>query len=66
MSNHKKNKHGLNLNHSQHVDIPPMIHESVIIPSNNVPVRGSYFIIDMKQKGVILHDITLQFQVSKK
>ena len=64
MSNHRKSKHGLNLHHSQHVDIPKMKHETVIVPENNVPVWGSYFIIDFKEKSVLLHDIALQFNVS--
>ena len=41
-----------------------MKHESVIVPSTSQPSFGSYFIIDFKEKGVLLHDISLQFTVS--
>ena len=64
MSNHRKARNGLNLHHTQHFDIPPMKHETVIVPSVSQPAFGSYFIIDFKEKHILLHDIALQFTVS--
>ena len=64
MSHHKRDKRGLNLHHTQHIDLPELIHETSIVPSTSQPAFGSYFIIDFKQKGVIIHDLGLEFRVS--
>ena len=63
-SHHKRDKRGLNLHYSQHVDIPDFRHETVIIPSTSAPNWGSYFILDLKEKGCIIHDLALQFTAS--
>ncbi len=41
-----------------------MKHESIIIPSTSAPSWGGYFVIDFRERNCILHDITLQFNVS--
>ena len=64
MSNFLVNKHGLNVNASQHVNLPHMKHESIIVPSTSAPSWGGYFVIDFRERNCILHDITLQFNVS--
>ena len=64
MSNFVINKQGLNVNASQHVNLAPMKHESIIVPSTSAPSWGSYFVIDFRERNCILHDLVLQFQVS--
>jgi hypothetical protein len=61
---HKKDNKGLNVKHTQHSDIPHMKHETVITPSISQPQFGSYFIIDFKEKGCLIHNIGLEFIVS--
>jgi hypothetical protein len=61
---HKRDKKGLHIPHSQHVDIPDLKHETVIIPSTSAPSWGSYFIFDCKEKGAIIHDLGIQFVAS--
>ena len=64
MSHFIVNKHGHNVPHSQHVHIPHMKHESVIIPSTSAPSWNGYFVIDFRERNCIVHDLVLQFQVS--
>ena len=64
MSHFKINKHGHNVAHSQHIDIPHMKHESVITPSTSAPTWGGYFVIDFRERNVVLHDLILQFNAS--
>ncbi len=64
MSSFLVNKQGLNIAHSQNVNLPQMKHESVIIPATSAPAWGSYFVIDFRERNCILHDLTLQFNVS--
>ena len=64
MHHHKKDKRGLNLPHSQHIEMPDFRHETIIIPSTSQPSWGSYFIFDCKEKGVMLHDLGIQWTVS--
>ena len=64
MSNFVVNKHGHNVSHSQHSNLPHMKHESIIVPSTSAPSWGGYFVIDFRERNVVLHDIVLQFNVS--
>ena len=64
MSHFVINKHGHNVAHSQHINLPHMKHESIIIPSTSAPTWGGYFVIDFRERNCILHDLTLQFNVS--
>jgi hypothetical protein len=64
MSNFVVNKQGLNVQASQHINLPQMKHESIIVPSTSAPSWGGYFVIDFRERNCILHDITLQFNVS--
>ena len=58
-------KHGLNVAGHQQDAIPQNLkHEIFIIPSTNQFAFGSMGIIDIKEKGIILHDLMLQFNVS--
>lgn len=53
---------GLNLRVNQTVALPSGLrHEIMTQPSSSIPVFGSYFTIDIKEKNVILSNITLQF-----
>ena len=65
MSHFVINKHGHNAAHSQHINLPHMKHESIIIPSTSAPTWGGYFVIDFRERNCILHDLTLQFNVSQ-
>ena len=64
MSHFVINKHGHNVAHSQHINLPDMKHESIIIPSTSAPSWGGYFVIDFRERNCILHDIVLQFNIS--
>ena len=64
MSNFVVNKQGLNVQASQHINIPQMKHESIIVPSTSAPSWGGYFVIDFRERNCILHDLVLQFNVS--
>ena len=58
-------KNGLEVTASQSRGTPPgLSHEVIIIPSTNIPVYGSMFIVDIREMNVILHNITLQFNIS--
>lgn len=39
-------------------------HETVIIPSSSAPGFGSYFTIDIREKNLLLNNVTLQFTTS--
>ena len=41
-----------------------MKHESIIIPSTSARTWGGYFVIDFRERNSILHDLTLQFNIS--
>ena len=59
-------KGGLNVAGHQTDAIPQNLkHEIFIIPSTNTFAFGSMGIIDIKEKGILLHDIMLQFNVSQ-
>ena len=61
----KKFRNGLNLNESQTEGAPSGLkHEIIIVPSTNTPSYGSMFIVDLREQMVILHNITLQFNLS--
>ena len=61
----KKFRHGLNLNESQTEGTPTGLkHEIIIVPSTNTPSYGSMFILDLRLDNQILHNITLQFNLS--
>ena len=64
MSHFIVNKHGHHVQHSQHINVPHMKHESIIIPSTSNPTWGGYFVIDFRERNCVLHDLTLQFNVS--
>ena len=66
MSHFVVNKHGLNIAHSQHISLPQMKHESIIIPSTSAPTWGGYFVIDLRERNCILHDLVLQFNKNTK
>jgi hypothetical protein len=53
---------GLYLTADQAVDVPAGLkNESVIIPSTSSPSWGGYFTCDLKEKPVIVKNLTLQF-----
>jgi len=59
-------KHGLNVAGHQTDALPQNLkHDIFIIPSTNTFAFGSMGIIDIKEKGILLHDIMLQFNVSQ-
>ena len=39
-------------------------HETIIIPSTSQVAFGSYYVFDFKEKGLLLHDVALNFNVS--
>lgn len=45
-------------------DYAPKRSETVIIPSTTQPAFGSMFMIDYKELNVLVHDLTLQFNMS--
>ena len=53
MSHFVVNKHGLNIAHSQHISLPQMKHESIIIPSTSAPTWGGYFVIDFRERNCL-------------
>jgi len=56
MSSFVVNKHGHNVAQSQHINVPHMKHESIIIPSTSAT--------DPRERNCVLHDLILQFDVS--
>ena len=56
---------GFNLPASQSVALPSGLkHETLIIPSSSNPAWGSMFNIDIREKNVILNNVTLQMALS--
>ena len=57
---------GLNLSDTQSKIAAPsnLKSEFVIIPSTSAPNFGSYFIIDIRERNVIISDILLNFNIS--
>ena len=56
---------GFHLPASQSVTIPGGLkHETLIVPSSSFPAWGGFFTIDIREKNIILNNITLQFQTS--
>lgn len=56
---------GLNLPISQAVSIPGGLkHETLIIPSSSLPSWSGFFTIDLREKNILLHNITLAFTTS--
>jgi hypothetical protein len=56
---------GLNLPASQSVSIPAgMKHETLIVPASSIPSWGGFFTIDIRERNILLHNITLQFTTS--
>ena len=54
----------LNLPVSQAISLPSELkHEIMIIPASSNPSFGGFFTIDIREKNVILNNITLQFQL---
>ena len=39
-------------------------HETLIVPASAIPAFGSYFTIDIREKNIVLNNITLQFVAS--
>ncbi len=55
---------GLNLPQRQVFTVPANLKSKVgIIPSTSIPNWGSYFIFDVKERNVIISDITLNFNI---
>ena len=61
----RDNSSGLNLSAVQSVAIPKnMRNEILIIPATSTPTFGSVFIVDIKEKNVILSDLVVQLNLS--
>jgi len=55
----------LNIPSTQHTNVETMRHETIITPSTSNPSWGGYFIIDLKEKNCIIHNLTLRFSASQ-
>ena len=55
---------GLNIPASQYTNLEKMRHETIITPSTSNPSWGGYFIIDLKEKNCMIHNLTLRFSAS--
>lgn len=66
MTHHKrvKSRHGHNIPAHQHSDMPPMKHETLIIPSTSQPQFGGYYILDFKEKNCYLHNFSIMYNVT--
>lgn len=64
MNKHIVSKAGKFVPPHQYSEIPKSKHENVIIPSTSAPSWGGYFVFDIKDKNIRLHDLILQFNVS--
>ena len=54
-----------NLPSSQAISLNPNIrHETLIIPASSIPAFGSYFTVDIRERNMLNHNITLQFVAS--
>ena len=59
-----QHKNGLNLTQFQSVTAPTNVKNQImIIPSVSMPIWGGVFNIDIKEKNILLNNITLQFNV---
>ena len=54
----------LNIPALQHTNVENMRHETIITPSTSNPSWGGYFIIDLKEKNCMIHNLTLRFSAS--
>ena len=62
VAGNRVNTEGYNLPASQAVTLTRnMKHEILIIPASTVPSFGSTFNIDIKEKNILFHNLTLQF-----
>ena len=62
---HRVKTGGLNLPVTQAISLPAsQKHETLIIPASSTASFGSYYTIDIREKGVLLHNLTLQFNYS--
>ena len=62
VAGNRVNTEGYNLPASQAVTLTRnMRHEILIIPASTVPSFGSTFNIDIKEKNILFHNLTLQF-----
>lgn len=65
MSKTKTAKRGFNIPHHQHNgDYVPQKTEVVTIQSSSVPLWGNSFTIDVREKDVLVRELTLQFNLS--
>lgn len=56
---------GLNLRTTQSISLPSdQRHETLIVPSSSMPSWGGFFTVDIREKNIILNNITLQMVVS--
>jgi len=56
----------LNLPAKQAISLPSGIrHELMFFPATSTPAWGSYFTVDLKSPGVLLHNLTLQFNLGQ-
>lgn len=56
---------GINVSEVQASTTPAgLVHEILQIPSSSLPVLGSYFVCDIKTKGVILHNFALNMNMT--
>ena len=54
-----------NLPSSQALSLNPNIrHETLIVPASSIPAFGSYFTVDIRERNMLNHNITLQFVTS--
>lgn len=62
----RQSKNGINLAPHQAVSHPAGLnHELVQIPSTSIPNWGGMFVVDLKDKGMEIHNISLQFNISR-
>ena len=58
----KVNVGGLHLPAAQSIALPSdQKHETLLIPASSTANWGSYYTIDIREKNILLHNITLQF-----
>ena len=62
IAGHRTKISGLNLSSHQAVSLPSnKKNETLIIPSSSAPAFGSFFTIDVKNKGITINNAYLQF-----
>ena len=65
LTERRDNTVGLNLPANQVTNVPSGLrHEVIIIPSTSAPAFGSMFVLDVKERNIIVDNLTLQFNVS--